>query len=102
MAHEQKLKNSKGVSHFQEKIAPGKEQGASECKGPEPVFSTHCSRNCKEASLLGRQWEGAEVGEEVREGTEYKIKQNPWGWRNGGPLKGREPSDRQGFMTRET
>lgn len=97
MAHEQKLKNSKGVSHFQEKIAPGKE-----CKGPEPVFSTHCSRNCKEASLPGRQWEGAEVGEEVREDTEYKIKQNPWGWRNGGPLKGCEPSDRQGFMTRET
>lgn len=44
-------------------------------KVPELMFSIDCSRTSKEAGVLGGQWE-REGGEEVREGIEYKIRQD--------------------------
>lgn len=71
----------------------------SKCKVPELALSIHRSRSGKKASAPGGPWEGREAGEEVREGIEYKIKQDRCGWRNGGPLESLEHHDRQGFMT---
>lgn len=66
------------------------------------MISIHCSRNSKEVSMTGGQWEGREAGEEVRAGSKHKIKQDLVGHGVDGERRAHCEHSSQGLGTRET